>query len=177
MQLLDGIAAILAVFLYLLILAVLSFGILFGIAATMGVVGSVLSVPLLYVLPDVRRFLLLASGGAPDDRTPPWRVAFRLRYLLLSAVFGVGYGVVFLLLFIPVRELGLIRASVGPVPLLVGIPLSFVAVAVALAVGIQRSSSAWTDATDSRSVLVQWVVFVTIVVTLGTAVPIVASRL
>ncbi|MDS0221251.1 hypothetical protein NDI54_07810 [Haloarcula sp. S1AR25-5A] len=71
MQLLEGIAGILAIFLYILILAALSFGILFGIAAVIGVVGSVLSIPLLYVLPDVGRFLLLASGGAPDDRTPP----------------------------------------------------------------------------------------------------------
>jgi len=177
MQLLEGIAGILAIFLYILILAVLSLGILIGIAVIMGVVGSVLSVPLLYVLPDVRRFLLLASGGAPDDRTPPWRVAFRLRYLLLSVLFGVSYGVIFLLLFIPVRELGLIHASVGPVPLLLAIPLSFVALAVTLAFGIQRTTSAWTDTTDSRSVLVQWTVFIAVAVTIGTAVPVVATQL
>ena len=177
MQLVEGIAAILAIFLYILILAVLSLGILFGIAALMGLAGSVLSVPLLYVLPDVRRFLLLASGGAPDDRTPPWRVAFRPRYLLLSAVFGVSYGVVFLLLFVPVSELGLVHASVGPVPLLVGIPLSFVALAVPLAFGTQRLSGAWTETTDSRSVLVQWAVFLTVVVAVGTAVQVAATRL
>jgi hypothetical protein len=177
MQLLEGVAAIVAIFLYILILAVLSFGILFGIAVIMGVVGSVLSIPLLYVLPDVRRFLLLASGGAPDDRTPPWRVAFRPRYLLLSMVFGVSYGVVFLLLFIPFRELGVVHASVGPVPLLLGIPLSFVALAVALAVGIQRTTTAWSETTDSRSVLVQWTVFVAVAVALGTAVPVAVTRL
>jgi hypothetical protein len=177
MQLLEGIAAILAIFLYILLLAVLSFGILFGIAAMMGVAGSMLSVPLLYVLPDVRRFLLLASGGAPDDRTPPWCVAFRPRYLLLSIVFGVSYGVVFLILFIPFRELRLVHASIGPVPLLLGIPLSFVVLALTLAFGIQRTSSTWTETTDSRSVLLQWAVFMTVVVTLGTAVPVVATQL
>ncbi|GCF12517.1 hypothetical protein Harman_04520 [Haloarcula mannanilytica] len=177
MQLLEGIASILAIFLYILLLAVLSFGILFGIAAVMGVAGSVLSIPLLYVLPDVRRFLLLASGGAPDDQTPPWRVAVRPRYLLLSMLFGVSYGVVFLVLFIPFRELRLVHASVGPVPLLLGIPLSFVTLAVPLAFGIQRTSSAWTETTDSRSVLVQWIVFLTVVVTLGTAVPVVVTQL
>ena len=177
MQLFEGIAAILAIFLYILILAVLSLGILFGIAVIMGVVGSVLSIPLLYVLPDVRRFLLLASGGVPDDQTPPWRVAFRPRYLLLSMVFGVSYGVVFLLLFVPFRELRVVHASVGPVPLLLGIPLSFVVLAVTLAFGIQRTTTAWSGTTDSRSVLLQWTVFITVVVAIGTAVPVVATKL
>jgi len=136
MQLLEGIVGILGILLYVLLLAVLSFGILAAIAAGMGLIGAALSVPLLYVLPDVRRFLVLASGGEPDDETPPRRVALRPRFLLLSITFGVAYGLAFLLLFLPVREFGLIHATVGPVPIPVGIPLAFTLVALAVAYAV-----------------------------------------
>jgi len=176
MQLLEGLGVILSIVLYLVLLAVLTFGIMLAFAAAMGVVGTALSIPLLYVLPDVRRFLVLASGGAPDDETPPWRVALRPRFVLLAIGFGVTYGLTFLVLFIPVSEYGLTTATVGPVPILVGIPLAFVLIIVPAAYVAQRYSSAWTETTERRSVLVQWTVFVTVVVTLGTAVPIFVTQ-
>jgi succinate-acetate transporter protein len=71
----------------------------------------------------------------------------------------------------------MVHASVGPVPLLLGSPLSFVALAVTLAFGIQRTRSDRSETPDSGSMLVQWAVFVTVVVTLGTAVPVVATQL
>ncbi|WP_424004333.1 hypothetical protein ACOZ4I_06915 [Haloarcula salina] len=177
MQLVEGVVALLAIVLYLLALAALGLGILFGFAAAIGLVGAVPTIPLLYVLPDVRRFLALASGGGPADETPPWRVALRLRYLLLSMAGGVAYGTVFLLLFIPVQELGLLHAAVGPVPVWFAIPLGFVGFVAPLAYVAHRNSRAWTETTDARSVFLQWLVFATVVVAVETAVPVLVTRL
>lgn len=174
MQLVEGVGALLAIFLYLLLLAVLGLGIFFGLAAAVGLAGAVPSIPLLYVLPDVRRFLALASGGDPDEETPPWRIAIRPRYLLLSMAGGVAYGTVFLLLFIPVRELGLVGVAVGPVPVWFGIPVAFVGFAVPVAYVAHRNSRAWTEATDARFALLQWLAFVSAIVAVESTVPFLA---
>lgn len=111
MQIFDSLVAILGIILYMLVLFVLSFGIWLVITGGVGLLGGVLSVPALYVLPDVRRFLVQASGGQPDGETPSWRVVLRPRYLLLSIGFGIVYGVAFLALFIPFSWFGLFPRS------------------------------------------------------------------
>jgi hypothetical protein len=168
MQVVSTVASILAILLYLLVLFVLTAGIWFGITAAVGVVGGVFSVPLLYVLPDVRRFLIRVSGGRPD--TAPWRVAFRPRYLLGSAAFGIVYGLVFVPLLGLLGDLGLFPGRGEPTPILLVIPVT-VAVSTALLVyAVHRYSDSWTPEMSARAVLVQWVVFLLVVVAAGTGI-------
>ncbi|WP_363467720.1 hypothetical protein [Halogeometricum borinquense] len=162
--------------LYILFIAVVSMVLIFAITGGIGLLGAVLSVPFLYVFPDVRRYLILASGGQPEAEISPWRMAFRPRYLLLAILFGVGYGITFLFLFEPIRTSDFMRPIIGPVPLIAGIPAAFVLLATPVVYTIHRRSSAWTPETSKWSVLLQWAVFLTAVVTLGTAIPALAVR-
>lgn len=175
LQLVETLELVLAVLVYLLFLLVASLAIILGITVGMGVLGAVLSAPLLSLLPDVRRFLAAATGGGPDDETPAWRVAVRLRYLLLSALFGLGYGVVFLVLFAPIREYDVAHPEVELASLVVWIPVLFVVCAVPVVTAIHRRSRAWTTETSLRSVLLQWTVFLGVVVGLGTGIPVLAT--
>lgn len=167
----DGVLAVLAILLYFLLLFVLSLGVWLLLTGGIGLIGGVLSVPTLYVLPDVRRFLVRASGGRPDDGTPSWRVVLRPQYLLLSAAFGIAYGFSFLALFVPFSQLGLFPGRGEPTPSVALLPAGFVAASAVFAYGVHRRSSAWTGTSSRRSVLIQWVVFLGVVVTVGTAIP------
>ncbi|WP_435067456.1 hypothetical protein [Haloplanus sp. C73] len=171
MPVFDGVVAVLAIILYILLLAVLSFGLWLLLTGGIGLVGGVLSVPALYVLPDVRRFLVYASGGRPDDGTASWRVVLRPRYLLLSIAFGVVYGLAFLAMFIPFSRLGLFPGRGEPTLSVALLPAVFVVASALFAYTVHRYSSAWTGTASRRSVLVQWLVFLGIVVTVGTGVP------
>jgi len=171
MQVLDGVVAVLGIILYILLLFVLSLGIWLVITGGIGLLGGVLSVPLLYVLPDVRRFLIYASGGRPDDGTPSWRVVLRLRYLILSIAFGIVYGFAFLALFIPFSRLGLFPGRGEPTLSVALLPAVFIVASTLFAYGVHRHSSAWTETASRRSVLAQWVVFLGVVVAVGTGIP------
>lgn len=170
MEIFDHIWAILLLTLYFLILLVLSFAMLMAITGGMGLIGGVLSVPALYVLPDVRRFLVQASGGRPGDGTPTWRVVLRIRYLFLSIAFGVVYGFAFLLMFIPFTQLGLFPGRGEPTLSVALLPAVFIVASALFAYGVHRHSSAWTGTASKRSVLAQWVVFLGTVVTVGTGI-------
>ncbi|WP_276274174.1 hypothetical protein [Haloarcula litorea] len=171
MQIFDVTVAVLSIILYILFLFVLSLGIWLALTGGIGLAGGVLSVPVLYLLPDVRRFLVEASGGRPDDGTPAWRVALRPRYLLLSIAFGIVYGFSFLALFIPFSRLGLFPGRGEPTPSVALLPAVFILASALFAYGVHRHSSAWTGTATRRSVLAQWVVFLSVVVTVGTAIP------
>lgn len=90
MQLVEAVEFIVVILPYFLFLAVMSLAILLAATGGMALLGAAVATPLLYVLPDVRRFLLVASGGRPDDDAPPWRVAARPRSVLLTVGFGRG---------------------------------------------------------------------------------------
>ncbi|AUV82413.1 hypothetical protein C2R22_12805 [Salinigranum rubrum] len=171
MPVLDFVVGVLSIILYILLLFVLSLGIWLGITGGIGLLGGVLSVPVLYVLPDVRRFLIEASGGQPDDETPSWRVVLRPRYLLLSVAFGIIYGFSFLALFIPFSRLGLFPGRGEPTLSVALLPAVFITASALFAYGVHRHSSAWTGTASRRSVLVQWVVFLSVVVIIGTGLP------
>lgn len=165
---LDGILAVLA---YLLVIGVLALLAFVAIAVGLGLVVALGSVPPLYVLPDVRRFFVRATGGRVADGRALWRVATRRRYLGLSIGVGLAYGITALSIFGPLADLGLVGASVGPVPVLLSVPVAFGLLALGAGVLAHRASSAWTETTSVRSVLLQWTVLVTVVVALVTAVP------
>lgn len=166
---LDFIWLVLSLLLFFLIQA----AVLFVLTAAVGVIGSVLSVPLLYVLPDVRRFLIQLSGGRPDSA--PWRVAFRPRYLLGSALFGIVYGLAFIPMMRLLIDLGLFPGAGEPTPIIVVIPLTFGAASGLLAYAIHRFSASWTEGTSTKAVLLQWAVFLTVVVTVGTGVALIPA--
>lgn len=168
MQGLDAVVTFLGLHLQLLVFFILQVGIMLAITGGVALLGGVLSVPVLSVLPDVRRFLVLASGGRPDDETPSWRVVLRLRYLGLSVVFGIVYGFTFVVLLVPFARLGLFPARGEPTPSVALIPGLFVLASALFAFGIHRYSSAWTGTASTRSVLAQWLVFLGAVVTVGT---------
>ncbi|WP_324662053.1 hypothetical protein [Haloarcula sediminis] len=170
MQVLDGIVFVVGLLLYVLLLLLLSAGIIAAMTGLLGLAGGVLSVPLLYVLPDVRRFLVRASGGRPDQATPTWRVAFRPRYLLLSAVFGISYGFAVVVLLDPLIKFGLFPGAGEVAPGLVVIPLVFTGVTTLVAYGAHRLSSTWPEGASKRGVFAQWLVFVGVVTTAATAV-------
>jgi hypothetical protein len=157
----------------LLLFFILQAAVLFALTAAVGLVGSVLSVPLLYVLPDVRRALIQASGGQPD--AAPWRVAFRPRYLLGSALFGVVYGLAFIPMMRLLIDIGLFPGAGEPTPIIAVIPLTFGAASGLLVYAVHRYSAAWTEGTSARAVLVQWAVFLTVVVTVGTGVALIPA--
>jgi len=161
---LDFLALLLSLLLFFLIQA----GIMFAITAAVGVIGSVLSVPLLYLLPDVRRFLIALSGGRPDSK--PWTIAFRPRYLVGSAGLGIAYGFVFIVLMGLLIDVGLFPGAGEPTPILVLIPLAFGATSGLLAYAVHRVSGSWSEELSGRDVLLQWAVFLTVVVTVGTGV-------
>lgn len=171
MSILDVIGGLFGIILYVLDLVVLSVGIWFVITGGIGLLGGVLSVPVLYVLPDVRRFLVQASGGDPDSGAPSWRVVLRPRYLLLSLAFGIGYGVAFLALFVPFSQLGLFPGHGEPTLSVALLPAVFILASATFAYGVHRHSSAWTGTSSRRSVLIQWVGFGGVVVTVGTGLP------
>lgn len=162
--------ALLAIILQLLLFFMLQIGIMVGITGGIGLLGGVLSVPMLSVLPDVRRFLVLASGGRPDDGTPSWRVILRPRYLLLSFAFGIVYGFAFVVLLVPLIRLGLFPGRGEPTLSVALVPAVFVLASTLFAYGVHRFSSAWTGTASSRSVLAQWMVFLSVVVTAGTGI-------
>ena len=171
MQVFDFGVAVLGIILYILLLFVLSLGIWLVLTGGIGLVGGVLSVPVLYVLPDVRRFLVQASGGRPDDGTPSWRVVLRPRYLLLSIAFGIVYGFTFLALFVPFSRLGLFPGRGEPTLSVALLPAVFILASALFAYSVHRHSSAWTGTASRRSVLAQWVYFLGVVVHVGTGIP------
>lgn len=171
MPVLDPVVAVLGIILYILLLFVLSLVIWLAITGGIGLLGGALSVPVLYVLPDVRRFLVQASSGRPDDGTPSWRVVLRPRYLLLSVAFGIVYGVAFLALFVPFSRSGLFPSRGEPTLSVTLLPAVFVVASALFAYGVHRYSSAWTGTASRWSVLAQWVIFLGIVVTIGTGLP------
>lgn len=173
MQVLEGLLFIFGLLLYFLLLLLLTMGIIAALTGAIGVAGGVLSVPLLYVLPDVRRFLVQASGGRPDEATPTWRVVLRPRYLFLSALFGIGYGFAVVVLLDPVIRLGLFAGAGESRVGLAVIPAVFTGATALLAYGVHRLSSTWPEGASKRGVFAQWVVFVGVVVTAATAVAVV----
>jgi len=173
MQVFELLVGILGLLLYFLLLAVLSAGIIAALTAALGLAGGALSVPLLYILPDVRRFLVQASGGRPDESTPTWRVVLRPRYLLLSALFGIGYGFAVVVVLDPVIRLGLFEGAGEVRAGLVVIPIIFTVAATLFAYGVHRLSSTWPEGASRRGVFAQWLVFVGTVVTAATAVAVV----
>lgn len=174
---LDAAVGLLTLILQLLLFFMLQLAVMWAITGGIGVVGGVLSAPMLSVLPDVRRFLVLASGGHPDDETPSWRVVLRLRYLLLSMVFGILYGLTFVVLLGPFIRLGLFPGRGEPTLSLALLPAVYVSASALFAYGVHRYSSAWTGTASTRSVLAQWLVFLGVVVTIGTAGAYVATLL
>ncbi|EMA32812.1 hypothetical protein C444_06306 [Haloarcula japonica DSM 6131] len=168
MQILDSLVTLLTLILQLLLFFMLQLGVMVAITGGIGLAGGVLSVPVLSVLPDVRRFLVQASGGRPDDGTPSWRVVLRPRYLLLSFVFGILYGLTFVALLGPLIRLGLFPGRGEPTLSLALLPAVFVLASTLFAYGVHRYSSAWTGTATRRSVLAQWMVFLSVVVTVGT---------
>lgn len=170
MQVVDSVIPLLVIILQLLVFFMLQVGIMVGITGGIGLIGGVLSVPVLSMLPDVRRFLVLASGGQPDDGTPSWRVVLRPRYLLLSFAFGIVYGLAFVMLLGPLIRLGLFPGRGEPTLSVALIPAVFVSASTLFAYGIHRYSSAWTGTASRRSVLAQWVVFLGVVVTVGSGI-------
>ncbi|WP_277541118.1 hypothetical protein [Haloarcula laminariae] len=170
MELLDGLLFVVGLLIYFLLLLMLSAGIIAAMTGLLGLAGGVLSVPLLYVLPDVRQFLVRASGGRPDEATPTWRVVLRPRYLLLSAVFGVSYGFAVVVLLDPLIQVGLFPGAGEVTPGLVVIPVVFTGVTTLVAYGAHRLSSTWPAGASKRGVFAQWLAFVGVVTTAATAV-------
>jgi len=166
MQVFDLVVGVLGIILFLL-----SVGNWLVITGGIGLFGGVLSVSALYVPPDVRRFLVHASGGQPDDGTPSWRVVLRPRYLPLSIAFGIVYGFAFLALFIPFSQLGLFPGRGEPTLSVALHPPVFILASALFAYTIHRYSSAWTGTASRRSVMAQWVVFLGVVITVGTSIP------
>ncbi len=165
---LESAVGLLTLILQLLLFFMLQLAVMWGITGGIGVAGGVLSAPMLSVLPDVRRFLILASGGHPDDETPSWRVVLRPRYLLLSMVFGILYGLVVVVLLVPFIRFGLFPGRGELTLSLALLPAVYVVASTLFAYGVHRFSSAWTETTSTRSVLIQWAVFLGVVVTVGT---------
>lgn len=168
MPIFDVVVGVLSIILYIFLLFVLSLVIWLAITGGVGLLGGVFSVPVLYVLPDVRRFLVKASGGRPDDGTPSWRVVLRPRYLLLSVAFGIVYGVAFLVMFIPFSQSGLFPSRGEPTLSVALLPAVFIVASALFAYGIHRYSATWPGTVSRWSVLVQWLVFLGLVVTIGT---------
>lgn len=173
MQALDGLFFVFGLVLYFLLLLLLTAGIIAALTGAIGLAGGVLSVPLLYILPDVRRFLIQASGGRPDKATPTWRVVLRPRYLFLSALFGIGYGFAVVVLLDPIIRLGLFPGAGEPTAGLAVIPLVFTGASALLAYGVHRFSTTWPEGASKWGVFAQWVVFIGVVVTAATAVAVV----
>lgn len=169
-QVLGSVGTFLVLVLQLLLFFLLQVGMMVGITGGIGLLGGVLSVPVLSVLPDVRRFLVLASGGRPDDGTSSWRVVLRPRYLLLSFAFGVVYGFTFVVLLVPLVRLGLFPGRGEPTLSVALVPAVFVLASTLFAYGVHRYSSAWTGTVSRRSVLAQWLVFLSAVITVGTGI-------
>jgi hypothetical protein len=140
------------------------------ITGVVELLGGVLLVPVVPVLPDVRRFLVLASGGRPDDGIPSWRMMLRSRYLFLSFALGIVYGFVFIALLVPIMRLGLFPGRGEQTLSIALVPAVFVLATTLFAYGVHRYSSAWIGTASRRSVLAQWLVFLTVVVTVGTGI-------
>lgn len=148
----------------------LQVGIMVEITGGIGLLGGVLSIPMLSVLPNIRRFLVLASDGQADDGTPSWRVVFRPRYLLLSFAFGIVYGFAFVVLLGPLIRLGLFPGRGEPTLSVALVPGVFVLASTLFACEVHRYSAAWTGTASRQSVLAQWMIFLSVVVTVGTGI-------
>jgi len=163
----DAIVGILGFVLYLLLMGVVAVAVLLALVGGIGVVGAILSTPLLYVFPDVRRFLESHTGEESGSPSSPRSVVLRRRYLLLCLKFGLGYGLTFILVYAPIKELGLVGTSVGPVPLLAIVPLLYSPVIANYGYRRHRRSNAWRPAATERTVFLQWLVFVSVAALVG----------
>lgn len=167
----QGLRQILAVLGYLAAVGVVALLAIVSMTIVVGVAVAVGSLPMLWLCPDVRQFFALVTGGRTTDARLPWRLVTRPRYLGLSVGFGLTYLCVAILLFGPIETLGLTGATLGPVPVLVAIPVAFVLLVVPMATLAHRASSAWTEGTAPRSAVLQWTAFLSVLVATGTAAP------
>ncbi len=85
--------------------------------------------------------------------------------------FRSEWNVAFLALFIPFSQLGLFPGRGESTLSVALLPAVFISASALFAYSVHRHSSAWTETASKRSVLVQWLVFLSIVVTVGTGIP------
>lgn len=173
----DALVGILGFVLYILLMGVVAVAVLLGLVGAIGTAGAVLSTPLLYVFPDVRRFLALVTGDESGKQSSPIDIMRRRRFGRLCLTFGLGYGLTALLVYAPLKELELVEGTIGPVPLLAVAPVLYVSLVVGYSYRRHRRSNAWRPAADGRVVFLQWLVFVGVAVLVGILPPLLAVTL